>query len=274
MHKNIHRQVSMLLLMGALLLHGCAAPSHGTASGAPSIPERKSSVTYKADPDDETDMEEAEPEETKVKPITPPKATSTSTETTIDPDVLDYFLDVAMGGFEFGSAPAVAYKWTSDIRVAATGSPSEQDLATLDTIISELGALIDPVEINRVESGGNITIYFGPDSEFSRQVAGYTPGNRGYFSVQYGGSYAIRSAKILISTEVDKQARAHLVREELTQSMGLFRDSWTYKASIFYQGWTTTNSYAQVDKAIIKLLYDPRIKPGMNKTQVRAALGA
>ena len=49
--------------------------------------------------------------------------------------------------------------------------------------------------------------------------------------------------------------KKHLLREELTQSLGFFNDSWLYPESIFYQGWTDVTEYSEMDKEIIKMLY-------------------
>jgi hypothetical protein len=45
----------------------------------------------------------------------------------------------------------------------------------------------------------------------------------------------------------------HIVREELTQSLGLLNDTWDYEDSIFYEGWTRTQKYSDLDIEIIKL---------------------
>jgi len=47
----------------------------------------------------------------------------------------------------------------------------------------------------------------------------------------------------------------HLIREEITQCMGLFNDSWKYPNSIFYQGESKTTRYSKLDEEIIKKLY-------------------
>ena len=44
--------------------------------------------------------------------------------------------------------------------------------------------------------------------------------------------------------------------EELTQSLGLFNDSYKYPESIYYQGWTTTTEYAPIDVELIEMLYN------------------
>ncbi|HYG58906.1 MAG TPA: DUF2927 domain-containing protein [Symbiobacteriaceae bacterium] len=234
MRNRMYRLATILLMTGVLLLQGCASP-----------------YSSAGELDEQTYAHEAP-----------------------DGDAVEYFLAVALSGFEFGSAPSVVYKWTDDILIQVTGSPAESDETALDQVIDDLNDLIAPLQIRRVATGGNVTIFYGPDEEFPRQVRGYTPGNRGYFAVNYSSSHAIRSSKILISTNVTKKARAHLVREELTQSLGMFRDSWDYEDSIFYQGWTTTGTYAPIDETVVRLLYDPRLKPGMTREQVLALLDA
>jgi hypothetical protein len=55
-------------------------------------------------------------------------------------------------------------------------------------------------------------------------------------------------------TKVD--AKKHILREELTQSLGLPNDSYDYPESIFYQGWTETTEYTELDKELIQMLYN------------------
>jgi hypothetical protein len=64
----------------------------------------------------------------------------------------------------------------------------------------------------------------------------------------------------------------HLIREELTNGLGLMNDSWQYPESILYQGWTDVILYAPIDRAIIGLLYDSRLRPNMTKDQVKNVL--
>ena len=64
----------------------------------------------------------------------------------------------------------------------------------------------------------------------------------------------------------------HLLREELTQSLGLARDSQKYSESIFQSAWTTTMEYALIDRDLIRLLYHPDMSIGLNETQVEVVL--
>ena len=100
---------------------------------------------------------------------------------------------------------------------------------------------------------------------------GYThEQNLGFFRVWFDGEGVIQQGRILIAADGTTQAeRNHLIREEFTQSFGLFKDSWEHSDSIFYEGWTTTDKYGSLDEATIRLLYQPQLEPGMNRTEVR-----
>ena len=101
------------------------------------------------------------------------------------------------------------------------------------------------------------------------------PVNLGFFWVNWRRSGEIFRANILITTEgVTPQERAHLIREELTQSLGLMRDSNRYPESIFFQGWTDVTRYTDLDKAVIEILYRPEIRLNMTRAQALDALNA
>ena len=70
----------------------------------------------------------------------------------------------------------------------------------------------------------------------------------------------------------DMNEQKHLLREELTQSLGLARDSQKYTESIFQSSWTITNEYAEIDKDLIRLLYHPDMKIGLRENQVHDVL--
>jgi hypothetical protein len=89
------------------------------------------------------------------------------------------------------------------------------------------------------------------------------PGNIGFFWVWWDGSQVLNRSVVLIATDVDPELRRHLIREEVTQMLGLMQDSFTLPLSIFYQGFPRVNEYAPVDRTIIELLYGVHVAPGM-----------
>ena len=165
------------------------------------------------------------------------------------------------------------YKWTNDVKIKVHGNPTSADIDTLEQVVSELNDLQSEITLNIVKRNANVEIYFAPESRFRSIEPYYVPVNMGFFSVAGSDTGAIDNARILIaSTGITQNERSHLIREELTQSLGLMRDSNRYPESIFYQGWTSTTEYAPIDRAIISMLYDSRLSLGMNKSQVQRGI--
>ena len=189
-----------------------------------------------------------------------------------DPELIGYFLETALGS-EFGSTQQVVHKWRGDIDIRVNGSPTGQDKKTLSEVISELNYLIDEASLNIVNIDPDIEMYFTTAEEFASIEPNYIPPNRGFFWMYMDREGYIYKGRIFISTQgVTQKERSHLIREELTQSLGIMNDSYLYKDSIFYQEWTDTTQYALIDKAVIGLLYDPRLKVGMTAEDVLDAI--
>ncbi len=187
---------------------------------------------------------------------------------TYTPEEINYFLEIALGT-EYSASSSIIRKWQGDMRIKVIGSPTSEDLKTLGTVINEINNLTSDINLKIVESKPNVKIHFVPVSEFKRYEPNYQPGNDGYAWINWNQNNVIYSSNILIATSgINQKERSHLIREELTQSLGLMRDSFKYKNSIFYQPWTDTNQYSQLDKTVIQILYRPEIRPGMNKLEV------
>ena len=60
----------------------------------------------------------------------------------------------------------------------------------------------------------------------------------------------------MIKTENDAKAQRSILREELTQSLGLCNDSWKCPNSMFYQGWSNNTEFSDLDEEIIQMLYN------------------
>jgi hypothetical protein len=188
------------------------------------------------------------------------------------PEQIGYFIEVALGS-EFGRGPGVVRKWQGPIRIQVHGSPTAEDRAALQAVMEELNQLTEGIELQLTDSDPSMEIFFVPEAEFARHEPRYQPVNLGFFWANWGADHQIVSARVLISTTgVTQQERAHLIREEVTQSLGLMQDSRRHRDSIFFQGWTDVVNYTEIDRAIIQLLYRPEIRAGMNASQVRAAL--
>ncbi|BAY59276.1 hypothetical protein NIES2135_61530 (plasmid) [Leptolyngbya boryana NIES-2135] len=186
-------------------------------------------------------------------------------------ETLKYFEEIALGD-EFNTSAKVVKKWRSSIRYAVTGRPTQTDRETLQKVLSELHELTGLEFLYGSIGKHVITIHFVPVDQFKSVLPATPAGNLGYFEFNDQNNVITRARILISTTGVNQQERSHLIREEVTQALGLARDSDRYKDSIFTQQWTKTQQYSPIDKAVIRLLYDERIKPGMTIEQVTQAL--
>jgi hypothetical protein len=187
-----------------------------------------------------------------------------------------YFKEVAFDSEFSNSSDRVIRKWVSPVKIRIIGSPTLADRNTLKAVVSELSGLTDlnfEIVDGKNKKKSNVNIHFAPEEKFASILPDYKGGNSGFFWVNWNEAKHITQATILISTTgITQKERSHLIREELTQSMGLMADSQKYPDSIFYQGWTEVNEYSAVDKQVIQMLYDPQVKPGMDEGQLKQSL--
>jgi hypothetical protein len=175
-----------------------------------------------------------------------------------------YFEEIA-GGAEFNPDVGVIHRWAEDVLITVYGDATEADLATLQKVVDELNLLVEDVEVGVAAAGGNVEVHFAPRETFADIEPNYVPGNIGFVWVAWDSLGAIEFARVLIASEgVTAEERAHLIREEVTQSLGLLNDSWEYPDSIFYQGWTAGLEYAAIDRALVEMMYREEIRPGMS----------
>lgn len=150
-------------------------------------------------------------------------------------------------------------KWTKDMNIYVDGENRDYLVSELNGIVKELNDLIDPIEIKIVnkKEDANYFIFFGYYKDFKKTYSVVNQhlleNNWGLFEV-YRNNYGIMYVDIVRTVNIE--AQKHLLREELTQSLGFLNDSYDYPESIFYEGWTTTTKYSYIDKEIIKMHYN------------------
>ena len=186
-------------------------------------------------------------------------------------EVIRYFLEIGLCP-EFGECPIpMVKKWTSDIRIQLHGNYTESDEQELEIITSELSELTG-LSVTIVNSNPNIDIYFVSQTLFQKYIPEYkNPAKQDglFVSRNHPGNSVLYSATICIRQDANQHLRKHLLREELTQAIGIPADSRTYKNSIFQQDpFYQPTEYSAMDKEVIKLLYDKKMRPGMTKNEI------
>jgi len=198
--------------------------------------------------------------------------------TAFQQETIQYFNEIALG-FEFGGATEITRKWASDLIIKVEGEQPIYLIEELNNIIGELNDLTtDGVSIRLVEPGElhNFRIYFGAGEDYARLnpgAANFVDDNRGLFFVNWDGNQNLVSADMYVDVfSIEEVFQRHLLREELTQAMGLAMDSPRYRESIFQQSWTSVIDYTDIDEELIRLLYHPEMSSGLNESLAFARL--
>lgn len=200
-------------------------------------------------------------------------ATTEAAAPAYTPEELAYFAEIAFGA-EYGHRDEHIRKWTSDVRLRVSGVPAEEDLAVLRGVVDELNALIDEVRVELVDgddAAPNAEVRFVTQDELDVRVGRACHCTGMAVTVADGRRY-IRSAEVLILAAGTPAARAHAIREEVTQMLGLMVDSHAYPYSIFSQGPEAVTEYAGIDRKVIEMLYRPEVRPGMTRAEAVHAL--
>ena len=177
-------------------------------------------------------------------------------------EIKSYFNEVAYGSDEMkDSKTNKITKWDKDIKMYLDGYYTNQDLINVKSLISELNTLIGNIKITIVKnkSEANSIVFFGDFNTFNSKYLynqlQYVNCNGYCLIYSYSGSIIIDNVKIFIRNDVTPLDKKHAIIEEITQSLGLANDSWTYEDSMFYEGYTTTQQLSKIDKEVIKMLY-------------------
>lgn len=171
-------------------------------------------------------------------------------------EVIDYYDEVVLNT-EFNGKLNSEFKWTTDMKIYVDGESTEELMSELKRVVSELNSIINPIDLVFVNNrrDANMIVYFGSPEGFMKICP---DADRDFLNHNYGAAIVGKNnGEMYVDIyRTDGDAQKHLLREELTQSLGLFNDSYKYPESIFYQGWTTTTEYAEIDRELIDMLYN------------------
>jgi hypothetical protein len=193
--------------------------------------------------------------------------------------VIDYFQDLTLG-FESGTQAKVIRKWQTEMKIFVGGNPGDELRNELNSVITEINSLAsDGFKILLTDDTLQSTSYFffGSADDFiarypyAKDLAA-TNWSISYF--YFNNNNALTKTVSYVDTQrtQDAYARKHLLREQLSYSIGFTRNSKDFTYSIFQEAWTTTNFFAEIDKDCIQLLYHPDIRPGHDKATSEVVL--
>ena len=178
----------------------------------------------------------------------------------VDEETAYYFNQILRYSESRPNTEGPIYKWNKDIYVHLYGNYSSPNKKEVMKVIKELNRLIAPRRIHLVKNPNraNSFIYFGSISENNKNSKSGLRLNGqyyGHFNI-LAHKQEIQRAYIFINThDSSRKRQKHVIREEITQSLGFLNDTYDYPESIFYQGYSESITFSEVDKRIIKLLY-------------------
>ncbi len=195
-------------------------------------------------------------------------------------EVVSYFKAVALG-FENGGSTEITRKWRSPMRIFIYGSPSDQLIEKVEQTVEDINKLASDgfsVEIVDDANLSNCPLFFGKEADFVEafpDAQGQIGTNLAIFNVWWNNNI-INRARIFIDTErTNLTQQKSLILEEITQSLGLGKDSPRYPGSIFYETPTDggfATEYSDLDRELVRLLYHPAMSVGLNERGVDVVL--
>jgi hypothetical protein len=185
-------------------------------------------------------------------------------------ETIQYFNEIALG-FEFGDFSEVTRKWKKPMKVFAGGTPSDENVSELQLVSDEINKLVtDGFHIELVSDSANCNFYvhFGSRDDyvsFFPEISTLIDNSDGMSYPYFNRRAELIGGHMLVdNTRTSPNEQRHLIREELTQSIGLARHSVRYKNSVFLRSGNSVTAYADIDRELVRLLYHPYMVVGVS----------
>ena len=201
-------------------------------------------------------------------------------------EAINYFYETVfyvdnVGRHDFGR------KWNQDLYFYVNGDFSKNDLDNVSSAISCLDSLALPINFYTASdsSSANVSVYYGNYSYLEERMGLKNRKYEPFVGIAYtpGGNSAIEWTKVGFANDARKykrickqdsaKLRYRVVLEEFTQMLGVSGDSFHYPNSIFFEGGGVRLNFSDIDKEVIKLLYEPSIPVRYSRLQFEKDFG-
>ncbi len=189
--------------------------------------------------------------------------------------ILDYFAEVAFGS-EFGDNTEKLCRWESEILYTVTGECRDGDIELIGILVDRLNSIEGFPQMREAgfNEDANFEIMFITRAEITELFDEANENCAGMSEYHwYTDSCEIFKARAAIDCN-EEEERLSTICEELLQSLGLAKDSYAHRDSVFYQGKCIYSRPSELDYAMVELLYHPKLKAGMSRYEaITAAAG-
>ena len=180
-----------------------------------------------------------------------------------------YFLEV---GFTAGDDNVLA-RWTKPVvRVAVHGRTLPGDRRVVAEMLATVNSTIDSPHFVYQTTRPDVVIRFVDHTEFERHNT-LGPDTIGICTQRWSRSYGFTGGPIYIDNRSDyRSERAGVLYHEFGHSLGLNdTSSVRYRKTIMYKSANHVMSFTALDLAALRILYDPLVKAGYSRDDVRIA---
>lgn len=178
-------------------------------------------------------------------------------------------------------------KWNKDLYFYINGEFSEYDTDNVQSAISYLNSLDLPITFYTASdsSSANVSVYYGNYSYLEERMGLKNRKYEPFVGIAYtpGGNSAIEWTKVGFANDARKykrickqdsaKLRYRVVLEEFTQMLGVSGDSFHYPNSMFFEGGGIRLNFSDIDKEVVKLLYEPSIPVRYSRLQFEKDFG-
>ena len=180
--------------------------------------------------------------------------------------MLDYFGEIVFNS-EYGTGTSRSVKkWNVPIRYRIYGTATKKDLEVLTDLFAQLNKIDGFPGIYAADDEENLIISFLGVEDFNTSFSEFVKGEDAYGATEfwyYNDTNEIYTARIGYRTDVDQATRVSILIEEIINMLGV-SDTEMREDSIVYQYSNDNTALSDIDWVILKLLYDTKIKCGMN----------
>ena len=212
------------------------------------------------------------------------KSSGTTTTTSSKNEAVESLIAVGMKGDDGAGPDKVLSKWIKGaVTFTVLSNPSSYSSQCVDAVIAEMNNLIDPVTFTRDDASASpdITVRFITQAELNEvysRLGSPAPANlHGYMTYEsnHQGNEELLGGHIYISTDspISEVNRCGVIRHEMTHTIGLPFNSTLHNYSIFGFGIEGKSDYIEIDREVIRLLYNSGVLCGSNEAQVRFFFG-
>jgi hypothetical protein len=190
--------------------------------------------------------------------------------------VLANLVDIVFGSEFIGEDSDIVRKWTGPVRVAIYAREPSRHRALVDPVVDRLRELtrLDVAVVDQAAPGQNAFILILGRQQFyayaeSHLGPGKNPRTNSHldcFGVFAASRGHIRELTAVLPEFVSDATRRSCIVEELAQAFGLPNDSFTARPSIFNDD-DEFHDLTWQDELFLRVLYDPRITPGMTRAE-------